>query len=673
MSLAAEQTTIPVTALKGIGPKTGAALAKLGIHTTADLIRHYPCRFACYPALQTLNTAEEDTSIAVQATLQTTLTVIRRGRLVMTQGKLADVSGEIAVRWYNMPYLKKSLSPGRCLVFFGKVQKKGGLLFLEQPKIFWPGEYETLRAHPAPVYPLSAGITNRVLIRAIQESLSRMPFQPDWLPKELCSAHQLMDEDTAIREIHAPQSIPRLAAAKRRIIFNEFYEFLLGVRKMKERASLARSAFPMDCSDILSDARHFLPFSLTAFQEKVCLEITGDLASGTVMNRLLQGDVGSGKTVVALIALYAAFRNGYQSAIMVPTEVLARQHQKTMEQLLRHAEQKPRILLLTGSLKDSEKKEVQKQIESHAADIVIGTHALIQEPVKFHRLALVVTDEQHRFGVQQRGMFAEKGLHPHMLVMSATPIPRTLAVILYGDLDISTIEARPSGRLPVKNAVITKQERPNALLHIKKELEKGHQAYIICPLVEKSEFLDAENVLDYSEALRESFRGIASVGCLHGRMKEEEKQRVMEDFAAQKIDILVSTTVIEVGIDVPNATVMMIEDAERYGLASLHQLRGRVGRGSGQSYCIFVQGKQSERGKKRLEILAHSNDGFAIAAADLKMRGPGELFGAEQSGELTFGLGDIYNDYPVLQTAKAVLEEYEPGENRKTLRQDVIL
>ncbi|MGP1349190.1 MAG: ATP-dependent DNA helicase RecG [Stomatobaculum sp.] len=646
----------PVTALKGIGPKTAAALEKLGISTAAELVRHYPCRFDFYPApLDIASLADEDArSVAVSASLTAPLTVVRRGRFVLTTGTVSDGSGKVSVRWYNMPYLKKTLRAGETRIFVGKLRKKGQSLLMEQPSVFSISDYRARMERPVPVYALTEGVSNRLLTQAIRQALSLLGSQEDWLPEALRTRYALMEEGAAIREIHDPENMESFRAARKRIVFNEFFSFLQKVRKLKERSAAQSSVFQMQTTDALRECRTFFPFQLTSAQEKAVCEIAADLESGIVMNRLIQGDVGSGKTAVAAAALYTAFRSGWQSAIMVPTEVLARQHRKTLEALFEKAEKKPRLLLLTGSLKPAEKRAAHTAIHSHEADIIIGTHALIQEAVSFDCLALVVTDEQHRFGVMQRGSFARKGPHPHMLVMSATPIPRTLAVILYGDLDISTIDFRPSGRMPIKNAVIRRADRPRALLHIRREIEAGHQAYIICPLVEESELSDAENVVDYSQRLAESFRGIARVACLHGRMKEAEKRQIMEEFSAHKTDILVSTTVVEVGVDVPNATVMMIENAEQFGLASLHQLRGRVGRGAAQSYCIFVQGKKSTRAKERLELLARSNDGFEIAAADLKMRGPGELFGALQSGELTLGLGDIYNDYSILQTAREI-------------------
>jgi len=640
----------PVTVLKGIGPKTAEALEKIGIRTTLDLIRHYPARFVRYPEIRDISTVREGETAAVKAETENTLSVIRHGSLVITQGKLCDDSGDISAVWYHMPYLKNSVHPGFRYAFFGKAVRKRGRFYLEQPFLYKVADYEKIAGRLMPVYPLTAGISNRVLSSAIEKAFSVTELPEDYLPGHIREKYSLCDENKALFGIHHPGSDDDFSDARKRIVFDEFFGFLLKVRSLREKNERILSPFSVK-TGFSDELLSVFPFTLTDGQKKAYQDIEKDFNSGHVMNRLIQGDVGSGKTAVAVLALYTVFRNGFQGAVMVPTEVLAKQHMKTITEFFMPLKKKPSVVLLTGSMTEAEKRKAREEINEGKADIVIGTHALIQEKVSFKNLTLVVTDEQHRFGVRQREAFAGKGNHPHILVMSATPIPRTLAVILYGDLDVSTIDQKPVGRLPVKNCIIGTEEREKAYLHIRREIRNGHQAYIICPLVEESEFSDAEDVTDYSERMEKCFSGTAKVTMLHGKMPDKTKNRIMTDFLERKTDILVSTTVVEVGVDVPNATVIMIENADRFGLAALHQLRGRVGRGKDQSYCIFVNTSHSSDAAERLKIVSGTNDGFKIASEDLKMRGPGELFGSEQSGELTFGIGDIYNDNSILKDA----------------------
>lgn len=665
MSKSIAKATARVTELRGVGPKTAASLKEMGIETLADLLRHYPLRFVNYPEITeiaALTDEEVGNPIAVHA--EAVRELVRRAgtRVQLCTGTFSDGSGEMLVTWYHMPYLRNTLRPGRRAVLFGKLNANGKRFELQQPQIFTAEQYEKLLHRPVPQYALPKGIGEKTFASLMEQALALSPPLTDWLPERFLERYELLPEDRAVREIHRPQDMDHFAAARKRIVFDGFFRFLYDVRRMKETVRNEKSDFVFDAKAAMTAFSAGLPFTLTDAQKKVCLEISKDFMSGSVMNRLVQGDVGSGKTAVAAAALFSVWRAGFQGALMAPTEVLARQHYRTLSELFGASEDGPRIGILTGSTKAKERRELLEGLAKGEVDILIGTHALLEERVVFSALALVVTDEQHRFGVQQRKTLSEKGKQPHVLVMSATPIPRTLAVILYGDLDISVIDARPTGRTPIKNAVIEKQDRPKALLHIKREVESGHQAYIVCPQVEANPLTALENVEDYSAALRASFRGEITVEALHGRMKEAEKQRIMERFLAGEISVLVATTVIEVGVDVPNATVMMIENAERFGLATLHQLRGRVGRGKDQAYCIFVQGKKNREGSERLGLLQRSNDGFEIAAADLKQRGPGELFGAVQSGELTFGLGDIYNDYSVLQLAKEAVDALDQAD-----------
>ncbi|MDO4650456.1 MAG: ATP-dependent DNA helicase RecG, partial [Eubacteriales bacterium] len=476
----------------------------------------------------------------------------------------------------------------------------------------------------------------------------------EFLPEELRERLHLADDNFAVQTIHFPKNREELLIARRRLVFDEFLLFVLAVQGLKERAQEQKNYFPMKPVWRTEQIIDNLPYTLTDAQRNVWHEMEQDLTGHTLMSRLVQGDVGSGKTILAFLAMVLAAENGYQSALMVPTEVLARQHFEGMTQLLEEndlMEFSP--VLLTGSQTQKEKRLIYEKIKSGEAKMIIGTHAVIQEKVVYDKLGLVITDEQHRFGVKQRESLMSRGNTPHVLVMSATPIPRTLAMILYGDLDISIVDQMPASRLPIKNCVVDRNYRPTAYRFIQNQVAEGRQAYIICPMVEESEELEAENVTDYTEQLREALPSHIRIEMLHGKMRPKEKNAVMERFAAGEIQVLVSTTVVEVGVNVPNATVMMVENAERFGLAQLHQLRGRVGRGGFQSYCIFIQGNQEEATSKRLKILNESNDGFFIAGEDLKLRGPGDVFGIRQSGLMEFQIGDIYQDAEVLKMASA--------------------
>ena len=489
-------------------------------------------------------------------------------------------------------------------------------------------------------------------------------MEREYLPSFLRNKYELAEYNYAIEHIHFPSDQKELLFARKRLVFDEFFFFLLAVRRLKEKRQDRRSDYVMKHVPELDDLQRSLPYALTGAQQKVLKEVCEDLEGGLVMNRLVQGDVGSGKTIVAVLALLQAACNGFQGALMVPTEVLARQHYESIQELFDQYHIEKQVVLVTGSMTAKEKRIAYEKIAAHEADIIVGTHALIQEKVQYDRLALVITDEQHRFGVGQREALGNKagdsaarsgdgtssGTGPHVLVMSATPIPRTLAIILYGDLDISIIDEMPANRLPIKNCVVDTGYRDKAYQFIAREVAAGRQAYVICPMVEESEMIEAENVLDYTKLLRQKLPDPITVEYLHGKMKGKEKNRIMERFAAGEIQVLVSTTVVEVGVNVPNATVMMIENAERFGLAQLHQLRGRVGRGKHQSYCIMVNCSDQDGTQERLDILNRSNDGFYIASEDLKLRGPGDIFGLRQSGDMEFKLADIFTDANILKT-----------------------
>lgn len=529
---------------------------------------------------------------------------------------------------------------------------------MEHPEIFTPAAYEEIIHSMQPVYGLTKGLSNKMITKLVHRILDTRPLHGEYLPEEIRERYQLADANCAIRTIHFPKNMQELLTARKRLVFDEFLFFVLAIQLLKEKTEEAPNTFPMKPVWTTEEIIEGLPYDLTGAQKNVWHEIERDLSGHKLMSRLVQGDVGSGKTVIAFLAMVLSAENGFQSALMVPTEVLANQHYEGFLRLMEEqniASCHP--VLLTGSTTARQKREIYQKIADGEVNVIIGTHALIQEKVEYKNLGLVITDEQHRFGVRQREALTTRGNPPHVLVMSATPIPRTLAIILYGDLDISIIDELPAKRLPIKNCVVGTSYRPKAYSFIEKQVQMGRQAYVICPMVEESEGLEAENVTDYARKLQEILPGEIKVEILHGKMKPKEKNRIMEAFASGEIQVLVSTTVVEVGVNVPNATVMMVENAERFGLAQLHQLRGRVGRGEHQSYCIFIQGNNEENTSKRLKILNESNDGFYIAGEDLKLRGPGDLFGIRQSGLMEFKIGDIYNDAGILKNASEAAGE----------------
>lgn len=637
-----------IETLKGIGEKTAKLFEKVGIRTIDDLLHYYPRGYDTYGEPKAIGELSEDETGTVEGFLKSGAAGVHVNGLSIVQATISDMTGKLRLVWYHMPYLKNTLRPDSHFIFRGRVIRKKNGLTMEQPQMFKPEAYEELLSSMRPVYAQTKGLGNKMITSAVEQALAFRTLERDYLPAGLRIANELAEYNFAIEHIHFPSNEEELKFARKRLVYDEFFFFLLAVRHLKEKRQNVQSPFHMEkqdeCRKLLAD----LPYRLTNAQLRTLEEVLKDLKSGSVMNRLIQGDVGSGKTIIAVLALLAACENGYQGALMVPTEVLARQHFESVTELFEKHGVDKKVILLTGSMTAKEKRIVYEKVVSHEADIIIGTHALIQEKIVYDNLALVITDEQHRFGVAQREMFGNKGQMPHVLVMSATPIPRTLAIILYGDLDISVIDELPANRLPIKNCVVDKSYRPRAYRFIENEVKNGRQAYVICPMVEESEMIDAENVLDYTKILRQNLPGIR-VEYLHGKMKGKEKNKIMEEFAAGKIQVLVSTTVIEVGVNVPNATVMMIENAERFGLAQLHQLRGRVGRGDKQSYCIMVNASGNKEKNRRLDVLNKSNDGFYIASEDLKLRGPGDIFGIRQSGDLEFQLADIYTDAVTLK------------------------
>ena len=639
--------------LKGVGEKTAAILQKLNILTIGDLLRYYPRDYRRYESPVTIDdpSADDKGAAAYLVRIQGQASLSRRGRKTVVTLNLRSLSGNVRVIWYNSPYIRQQLTLGENLVFYGKISLKGKTRTLEHPEVYTPSQYEEKRRYMQPVYALTEGITANQITKLVRLALDNTGLMPETLPEWIRRRYKLPEINYALHQIHFPEDEVSLAAARNRLVFEEFFSFILAMRLLKNENLLIPNACPVTSPDRFKVFEASLPYRMTNAQERVCHEIIADLTGHRAMNRLVQGDVGSGKTLIAAGAMYLMAVHGYQSCMMAPTEVLARQHYETLTGLF-----EPlgiRLTLLTGSMTQSQKKKVYEQIRSFETDIIIGTQALFQEKAIYARLGLIVTDEQHRFGVAQRQRLADKSgsASPHVLVMSATPIPRTLALIVYGDMDVSVVDEKPVGRLPIKNCVVGTSYRKTAYRFMQEQVAGGHQVYIICPMVEESEQIEAENVTDYVQMLRENMPPQIRIEGLHGKMKAKDKQDIMERFGEGQIDILVSTTVVEVGVDVPNATVMMIENAERFGLAQLHQLRGRIGRGKAQSYCIFMYGTDQEKVKQRLDIMQKTNDGFVIAEEDMKMRGPGELFGIRQSGVLEFKLGDIYADSKVLKEA----------------------
>ena len=649
--------TTPIIELKGIGEKTQKLFAKIGVETAGDLLACCPRDYELYTAPIPVSQAQPGQVCAINVLVTGILGQRKIKNLNILNVAVSDSSGAMHLTFFNMPFLKKVLKPGGRYLFRGTVQSRGAAKVMEQPRLFPKEEYQKLTGRLQPKYALTKGLTNQAVSKAVKQALSSYEFEPEYYPASILKRYRLVSRQEAVCGIHFPKDSKELAAARRRLVFDEFFSFLFLLRKNKEYTQTLPNQYPMFETADTVRLLEKMPFPLTRAQKKVWREVREDLNSPGCMNRLIQGDVGSGKTIIALLALLMCAANGFQGALMAPTEVLALQHYETVQEYMQKYQAAFRPVVLVGSMTAKEKKEAYERIASGEANLVIGTHALIQEKVQYRSLALVVTDEQHRFGVKHREQLAGKGNSPHILVMSATPIPRTLAIILYGDLNISVIDELPANRLPIKNCVVNTACRPKAYAFIAKEVEKGHQAYVICPMVEEGELEDTENVIDYTQKLRAALPASIQVAYLHGKMRPSEKNRIMEEFARQNIDVLVSTTVIEVGINVPNATVMMVENAERFGLAQLHQLRGRVGRGEHQSYCIFINTRENKETMERLEILNHSNDGFFIASQDLKLRGPGDLFGIRQSGDFAFRMGDIYTDAPILQQAAEAVDE----------------
>jgi len=651
-----------ITCIKGIGEKSAKLFQKLNIETVGDLLYHIPKDYTRFENGKTVREllAENIGKGAFLGTVAKEGTVRRVGHLSILNLIVKDEEGvSVKVSFFNMPYLKKTLMPGVKYVFYGTLYEKGTLICMDHPKLYKISEYAKLLGVLQPVYSLTKGLSNDTIGKYVKIALEELEEVPEYLPPELIKKHNFISQNKMLQNLHLPQSLDVMVEARKRLVYEEFFFFILAMKYRKNFETDIKRGITFLQTPFTEKLISSLPYELTSSQQKVWAELVSDFEGEKSVNRLIQGDVGSGKTIIAILCLLLCAVNGYQGALMAPTEVLATQHFETITEMIAKYELPMKPVLLVGSMTVKAKREAYAGIENGDYNVIIGTHALIQEKLNFHNLALAITDEQHRFGVKQRETLATKASNyrVHTIVMSATPIPRSLAIILYGDLDVSTIPELPANRLPIKNCVIGKNNRQSAYHFMKQEIAKGHQVYVICPMVESGIMDELENVVDYSTTLKEQMPPEIKIAYLHGKMKPAEKNRIMTEFAEKQIDILVSTTVIEVGINVPNATVMMVENADRFGLAALHQIRGRVGRGSSQSYCIFIDTKESKTSKERLNILNHSNDGFFIANEDLRLRGPGDLTGTIQSGEFSFQFADIYKDADMLMAAGEDINE----------------
>ena len=644
----------PLRELKGVGEKTEKLFQKIGITTAEELLRYYPRTYDIYEEPVEIASAEEDKTVSIRATIATGIYINQIRNLQVLTTTVADASGRLPVAWFNAPYLRGTLKKGSVFILRGKIIRKKGRPQMEHPEIFTPAAYEEIIHSMQPVYGLTKGLSNKMITKLVHQILDTRPLHGEYLPEEIRERYQLADANYAIRTVHFPKNMQELLTARKRLVFDEFLLFVLAIQLLKEKTEEAPNTFPMKPVWTTEEIIEGLPYDLTGAQKNVWHEIERDLSGHKLMSRLVQGDVGSGKTVIAFLAMVLSAENGFQSALMVPTEVLANQHYEGFLRLMEEqniASCHP--VLLTGSTTARQKREIYQKIADGEVNVIIGTHALIQEKVEYKNLGLVITDEQHRFGVRQREALTTRGNPPHVLVMSATPIPRTLGLLMYGDLDISILDELPPGRKPVKTRCITGKKRADLYGFLDREIGAGRQVYIVCPAIEDAGGSGLNAVKSYYEDIAKALLPDRRVGLMHGRLKPKEKAEVMEDFKAGRLDALVSTTVIEVGVDVPNATVMVIENAERYGLSALHQLRGRVGRGAAESWCFLVSDNASESVQKRLRFLCSTSDGFAVAQYDLETRGPGDFFGSRQHGLPTLQVADLMNDTRTLHAAQS--------------------
>ena len=638
----------PVRYLKGVGPKTAERFEKLGILTLSDLLCHYPRRYLDFSKPYSIAEAPADTECVVKAEV-----FAKPGGRILPGGRRmeritdGDDVSSLEITWFNNPYAAQKLELGQEYYFQGIVT--GGMLRRQMVNPQVRTDAQVKSSPFEAVYPQTEGLTSSAIAKCVRQLLPHAELLPDPLPSEMLKKYRLLSKADAVRAIHCPATEEEAFAARRRLIYEELLVLQLGIGRMKNHGAASTGA-PMKKADA-SPFWESLPFSPTGAQRRAVEEILTDMSGETSMNRLLQGDVGSGKTLVAAAAIWACIRAGYQAALLAPTEILASQHAENLNRLLSPFGM--RVALLTGGMKAAARRTTLAAIRDDEADLIVGTHAILSEGVEFARLGLAVVDEQHRFGVRQRGLLAEKAANPHLLVMSATPIPRTLGLLMYGDLDISILDELPPGRKPVKTRCITGKKRADLYGFLDREIDSGRQVYIVCPAIEDAGGSGLNAVKSYYEDIAKAYLPDRRVGLMHGKLKPKEKAEVMDDFKSGRLDALVSTTVIEVGVDVPNATVMVIENAERYGLSALHQLRGRVGRGAAESWCFLVSDNASESVQKRLKFLCSTSDGFAVAQYDLETRGPGDFFGSRQHGLPTLQIADLMNDTRTLHAAQS--------------------
>ena len=644
--------------VKGIGDKTEKLFNKIGVYTLGDILLFFPRDYKNYTLPEEISNLESGNYQAVLGMVNRPISVRYFKNISIQTARCDTEEGQIEIIWYRMPYIRNNITLGIPYVFYGRVSEKDQKIRIEQPSVFVPEEYYNIVKRPNPVYSTTKGLSKKIIEKAVKEALGLFKPEEELLPDNIVKKNQLINYHDAVKYMHFPESVEQLILARNRFVYEELLQFFLESKSEELSRDIINNNFNINKLEYTDAVIEGLPYSLTNGQKSAFESISNDFVGENITERLIQGDVGCGKTIIAFLSMLMVAENGYQSSLMAPTEVLARQHYYYFLEMISKFNLPFSVVLIVGSMKKSEKKIAYEQVKDGDVSFVIGTHALIQEGLIYNSLGLTVTDEQHRFGVKQRKILSEKGGTPFSLLLSATPIPRTLALILYNGMNVSVIKELPKERLKIKTAVIDSNMRNKAWKMAVSEIKKGRQVYIVCPLVEASDNIDGENVHDYRDMLQVALGNGVDIEIIHGKLKPAEKDLIMQNFKDGKIDVLVSTTVIEVGVNVSNASVMIIENADRFGLASLHQLRGRVGRGKYQSYCILVNSssKNNQKASDRLNVLHESNDGFVIAEKDLTLRGPGDFEGIRQSGDSSFTIADIYQDAALLEAASTDAE-----------------